>query len=145
MISGTNGLLGAADGAFIMRKKKRTDNTAVLDVVGRDQPEQELTVEFDREHLVWNFRKAEAELWKEPPDLVLEAVAGLLSAEMPEWSGSPSELLEELPQVNMPANVLTRRLNVGTERLNNDYGIRYENGRTHNGRVIRLVLIQTEA
>ena len=44
MISGTNGLLGAADGAFIMQKKKRTDNTAVLDIVGRDQPDQELTI-----------------------------------------------------------------------------------------------------
>ena len=30
MISGTNGLLGAADGAFIMHKKKRTDNEACL-------------------------------------------------------------------------------------------------------------------
>lgn len=39
MISGTNGLLGAADGAFIMHKKKRTDNTAVMDIVGRDQPD----------------------------------------------------------------------------------------------------------
>ena len=38
MISGTNGLLGAADGAFIMQKKRRTDNTALLDIVGRDQP-----------------------------------------------------------------------------------------------------------
>ena len=45
MISGTNGLLGAADGAFILQKKKRTDNTAILDVVGRDQPDQELTLE----------------------------------------------------------------------------------------------------
>ena len=35
MISGTNGLLGAADGAFIMHKKKRTDNEAVMDIVGR--------------------------------------------------------------------------------------------------------------
>ena len=35
MFSGTNGLLGAADGAFIMQKKKRTDNTAVMDIVGR--------------------------------------------------------------------------------------------------------------
>lgn len=48
MISGTNGLLGAADGAFIMQKKRRTDNTALLDIVGRDQPDQELTLEFDR-------------------------------------------------------------------------------------------------
>ncbi len=46
MISGTNGLLGAADGAFIMQKKRRTDNTALLDIVGRDQPDQELTLEL---------------------------------------------------------------------------------------------------
>lgn len=45
MISGTNGLLGAADGAFIMQKKRRTDNTALLDIVGRDQPDQELGVQ----------------------------------------------------------------------------------------------------
>lgn len=32
MISGTNGLLGAADGAFVMQKEKRTDNKAVLEV-----------------------------------------------------------------------------------------------------------------
>ncbi len=69
MISGTNGLLGAADGAFIMQKKKRTDNIAVLDIVGRNQPDQELTIEFERETCIWKFRKAETELWKQPPDL----------------------------------------------------------------------------
>ena len=37
MISGTNGLLGAADGAFVMQKEKRTDNKAVLEVAGRVQ------------------------------------------------------------------------------------------------------------
>ena len=36
MISGTNGLLGAADGAFVLKKKKRTDRTAVLSIVGRE-------------------------------------------------------------------------------------------------------------
>ncbi len=36
MISGTNGLLGAADGAFLLHKEKRTDNTAILDISGRD-------------------------------------------------------------------------------------------------------------
>lgn len=63
MISGTNGLLGAADGAFIMQKKRRTENTALLDIVGRDQPDQELTLEFDRERCVWEFQGAETELW----------------------------------------------------------------------------------
>ena len=36
MISGTNGLLGAADGAYVMQKEKRTENKVVLEVTGRD-------------------------------------------------------------------------------------------------------------
>lgn len=57
MISGTTGLLGAADGAFIMHKKKRTENIAVMDIVGRDQPDQELTIEFDRSVVSGSFKK----------------------------------------------------------------------------------------
>lgn len=36
MISGTNGLMGAADGALLLHKDKRTASDAVLEVVGRD-------------------------------------------------------------------------------------------------------------
>ncbi len=133
MISGTNGLLGAADGAFIMQKKRRTDNTALLDIVGRDQPDQELTLEFNRERCVWEFQGAETELWKLPPDPLLEAVAKMLTPEQPEWSGTPTELLERLPGVSIQANILTRKLNVSADRLYNDYGIRYESKRTHEG------------
>lgn len=145
MISGTNGLLGAADGAFIMQKKKRTDNAAVMNIVGRDQQDQEMTIEFDRERCIWKLMKAETELWKVPPDPVLEAVARMINAEVPEWSGSPSELLEELSQLDIQANVLTRQLNVSAERLYNDYNIRYESKRTHSGRAVILTLIQKEA
>lgn len=140
MISGTNGLLGAADGAFIMQKKRRTDNTALLDIVGRDQPDQELTLEFDRERCVWEFQGAETELWKLQPDPLLEAVAKVLTPEQPEWSGTPTELLERLSGVSIQANILTRKLNVSADRLYNDYGIRYESRRTHEGRVVKLTL-----
>ena len=140
MISGTNGLLGAADGAFIMQKKRRTDNTALLDIVGRDQPDQELTLEFNRERCVWEFQGVETELWKLPPDPLLEAVAKMLTPEQPEWSGTPTELLERLPGVSIQANILTRKLNVSADRLYNDYGIRYESKRTHEGRVVKLTL-----
>ncbi|MCD7744808.1 MAG: helicase RepA family protein [Lachnospiraceae bacterium] len=138
LISGTQGLLGAADGAFVMQKKKRTDNIAVLDVVGRDQPDQELTVEFDRERCIWNFRKAELDLWKRPADPLLEAVANIFEEGMNEWSGSPSNLLEKLPDADIQANVLTRKLNVSADILFNDYGILYENKRTHSGREVKL-------
>ena len=40
MISGTTGLLGCADGAFLLQKEKRTDLHATLEIVGRDQPDQ---------------------------------------------------------------------------------------------------------
>lgn len=136
MISGTNGLLGAADGAFIMQKKKRTDNTAVLDIVGRDQPDQELTIEFDRERCIWKFKKAEAELWKQPPNPLLEAINGLLAEDRQEWEGTATELLKLLPDMQLSANVLSRKLNVANSQLLNDYGIFYDNKRGHERRII---------
>ena len=136
MISGTNGLLGAADGAFIMHKKKRTDNTAVMDIVGRDQPDQELTIEFDRERCIWKFQKAETELWKQPPDPFLEAISGLLTEDKPEWEGTATELLKQLPNMQLSANVLSRKLNVVNSRLLNEYGIFYDNKRGHERKII---------
>ena len=139
-ISGTNGLLGAADGAFIMHKEKRTDNKAVLDVVGRDQQDQRLLLEFDRERCLWQLTGAETELWVNPPDPLLEAVAGLLTPEAPEWSGSASELVPLLSGFDIQPNVLTRRLNVGADRLWNEHGIRVDTIRTHAGRTVKLSL-----
>ncbi len=136
MISGTNGLLGAADGAFIMQKKKRTDNTAVLDIVGRDQPDQELTIEFDRERCIWKFKKAETEIWKQPPNPLLEAINEFLAEGRPEWEGTATELLKQLPDMQLSANVLSRRLNVVNSQLLNDYGIFYDNKRGHERRII---------
>ncbi|MDR1496459.1 MAG: helicase RepA family protein [Clostridiales Family XIII bacterium] len=140
-ISGTNGLLGAADGAFILQKEKRTDNKAVLDVVGRDQQDQRLYIEFDRERCIWQFTKAETELWNPPPDPLLAAVAEMVSESVPEWCGSASELSALVGQ-DISANALSRRLNVSADRLLSEYHVRYENSRNHAGRQISLTLVQ---
>ena len=63
-----------------------------------------------------------------------------IDKEQPEWSGAPTELLERLPGVSIQANILTRKLNVSADRLYNDYGIRYESRRTHEGRIVKLTL-----
>ena len=136
MISGTNGLLGAADGASIMHKKKRTDNEAVLDIVGRDQPDQELTIEFDRECCVWKFKKAETELWKQPPNPLLEAINNFLTEDKPEWEGTATELVSQLPDMQIQANVLSRKLNVVNSQLLNNYGIFYDNKRGHERKIV---------
>lgn len=105
MISGTNGLLGAADGAFVMQKEKRTDNKAVLEVAGRDQQDQKLWLNFNRERCVWELTKTETELWKEPEDPVLEKIKELVTETTPEWAGTATELVEVL-QVEMQPNAL---------------------------------------
>ena len=144
MISGTNGLLGAADGAFLLQKEKRTDGSAILDVAGRDQQEQRLYLTKDRERLVWELERTETELWVEPPDPVLEAIAALVTTDKPTWGGTATELVTALG-VDMKPNTLTMRLNVNAGRLLNEHGIQYENSRSHAGRKITLALTPPQA
>lgn len=143
MISGTTGLLGCADGALLMQKEKRTDGKATLDIVGRDQPDQRLYLTKDQEHLVWELERAENELWKQPPDPVLEAVSKIVSAENPDWEGSPTELAETL-QTDMAVNRLTKHLNVNASRLLEEHNVKYENKTKHAGRRIRLTYMVVE-
>ncbi len=144
MISGTTGLLGCADGAFLLQKENRTDLSATLDIVGRDQPDQRLYLQRDKERLIWMLDHAETELRKEPPDTILDFLSRLVTAENPEWYGSPTELVAALG-LDIKPNVLTLRLNVNAGRLMQEHGIRYESSRTHSGRFIKLTFISLEA
>lgn len=139
MISGTNGVFGAADGGMVLEKERRTGNTAILEITGRDQQDQRLHLHRDMDTLRWELDSAETELWKEPDDPVLEAVAKLVSPENPCWNGSPSALADAL-QTDMKPNTLTMRLNISAISLYHKYKIRYENTRTHAGRKITLTL-----
>ena len=143
MISGTTGLLGCADGALLMQKEKRTDSKATLDVVGRDQPDQRLYLSKDQENLVWSLDHAENELWKQPPDPVLEAVAKVVSADNQEWEGSPTELAQAI-QTDLAVNRLTKHLNVNASRLLEEHQVKYENKTKHAGRRIRLTYMVAE-
>jgi len=137
MISGTNGLLGAADGAFLLTKEKRTGNAACLDVSGRDQPDQRLHLFRNEETLAWELERVETELWKAPLEPLLEQVSAFLSSAGKDWAGTPTEL-SALLGVDMKPNALTRRLNVNAGRLLNEYGIRYESSRNRNERTVKL-------
>ena len=139
MISGTNGLLGAADGAFLLQKERRTSNAATLDISGRDQQDQRLYLTRNEERLIWTLERAETELWKEPPDPVLAAIAALVTAEQPQWSGTSTELVAALG-LKMKPNALSMRLNVRAGKLQCEYGIRYESHRSHAGRTLSFTL-----
>ncbi|MCB6615710.1 AAA family ATPase [Ruminococcus sp. 210702-SL.1.03] len=143
MISGTNGLLGCADGAFMLYKENRTSNKATLEISGRDQQDQKIHLIRDEEKLCWNFEKAETELWKEPPEPLLECIANHVTEENPTWQGTATELIEKLG-LDMKPNVVSLKLNVNAGRLMNDYSIRYTNKRNHSGRMIFFSLLSKE-
>lgn len=143
MISGTNGLLGCADGAFMLYKETRTSNKATLEISGRDQQDQKIHLIRDEEKLCWNFEKAETELWKGPPEPLLECIANLVTEENPTWQGTATELIEKLG-LDMKPNVVSLKLNVNAGRLMNDYSIRYTNKRNHSGRMIFFSLLSKE-
>lgn len=138
MISGTNGLLGAADGGFVLSKDKRTSNNATLEVSGRDQQDQRVYLKKNTETLVWELDKIETELWKAPPEPLLERIAERVTADNPQWCGTPTELCEYLT-VDIKPNAITQKLNVNVNRLMDEYKIAYHYQRTHDGRKITLI------
>ena len=119
MISGTYGLLGAADGAFLLAKEKRTSNSATLDISGRDQQDQRLHLTRNETTLARDLDRAETELWKEPPEPLLEEIAKRITPDFSEWCGTPTELCAFL-NVDLKPNTLTFRLNVNAGRLFNE-------------------------
>ena len=151
MISGTNGLMGAADGAFLLHKEKRTSCEAVLDISGRDQPDQTLHLNRNAESLLWELETADMQVFEEREEPVLTAVARLLTEDHlewtavarlltedhPEWTGSPTELAEAIG-ADIPPNKLTMKLGINASRLFNEYGISFEKSRTRSSRQIML-------
>ena len=143
-VSGTNGLTGAADGSFIFAKKRRTDSDAVLQFTGRDLQDQIFYLSKNRETLTWELDRVEVEDFTPSPDPVLIAVSQIVTADTPQWSGSPTELAEALSEDISPI-ALTKHLNVNAGRLQKDYSIQYRRKTLHEGRRIFLEYIRTES
>lgn len=101
MISGTTGILGCADGAFILQKERRTDSSATLDIVGRDQCDQKLYLVRNQEKLLWDLDHTETELWKSPPDPIVLKIAEFITTDNPKWNGNASELVEILKSAKL--------------------------------------------
>ncbi len=136
-ISGTNGLLGAADGAFIMYKSKRSDGDATIEVSGRDQPDKKFMLTRNKETLCWELSGEKSLEYTEPPEPVLEAIGNFINADNPTWEGTATELIEKLG-LDIKPNALSLKLNVNAGKLYNLFFVQYSNSRSHKGRKITL-------
>ena len=141
-ISGTNGILGAADGALVLHKDKRASGDAILEVVGRDQPQMRLRLRFDSTHSLWQVEEVETESFRELPNPLLEILSWLVNEDKPSWSGTATELAQCLSTMdssqNFSPNWIVRTLNARQDDLLRKYSIRYGSRRTKDGKVMLL-------
>ena len=139
-ISGTTGLLGAADGAFVLEKDNRNANTAKLSITGRDIKDLSLNLEFDEDTHVWHLvSKADDDSSNENP--LVDSIVKLMENE-DVFEGTATELLQKLTQINsslsVRPNVLSRKLSDNVKALRTQYNIAFTSSRNTDGRIIKL-------
>ena len=94
MISGSTGLSGAADSAFVLQKNARSANTASLHCTGRDIPDRTLKLELGEEDHIWKLLEDSKTCSAASKISALQLVhlfSALLSDD-PAYTGTPSAL-----------------------------------------------------
>lgn len=115
-ISGTNGIFGAADTAFVMTRDERADDTTLLSSTGRDVMAEDIELRFDKNTFRWKTvenraaRTAEERYRADP----LVQTANRLVKENPSgWQGTASELtgwVKDTTGVNFTARSLSSKM-----------------------------------
>ena len=136
-VSGTTGLTGSADATFVLEQESRASNAAKLYVTGRDTPYQEFTLRF--RDCSWELmeRKEQEQIERESiPDILFRLVKFMQGRE--EWTGTATELLEQMGETGTPPNIMTKRLNEYRASFLSENNIRYGYHRKKGGREISL-------
>lgn len=135
-ISGTNGILGAADTALVMNRARRSDDTTNLAVTGRDVESFELALQFDKALCRWqNLGDAETRAREQARkeyenSALVQTIRKLVERNHGSWSGTAQEILDA-------GRLLTRRFIAEsprglTQKLNElDYQLMEVDGITH--------------
>lgn len=92
-LSGTTGISGAVDAVFVLDRKERAQNAALLVCTGRDVEYRELELRFSKERCVWDLVSDSAE---KPEQLLPKELVGFLEymKEVRFFSGGNTELTE---------------------------------------------------
>lgn len=145
MISGTTGLMGCADGAMVLERPIRGAPQGSISTTGRDFEDMKINLKQNPETMCWEFVGYAEAISEDSLDPVLIAVARLVEQEG-FWKGTAEQLLWKLleisPRLNLKANTLTRRLNVQSQELKDQYGVLYSRQRSSEGKFVVLEPIE---
>jgi len=137
-VSGSTGLIGAVDGAFVLMKDKRTGNKAKLIISNRDTESFCFELRFDPDTCRWDFMGNGNE-GGEDEDVLCFALNDFLQDE---WSGTATDLCNELKSrdSNFPfaPPTIGKQLNASFGLLKKDYGIVFDRDRNKKTKQILL-------
>ena len=137
MVTGSTGLLGAADGSYVLKRENVGDKDAKLYIKGRDVEEQILNIRRDEETNEWIFVSSDTPVVNSlKSEVFFPLLMNYLTAEKG-FCGTASELSEKLGG-GINGNVLTRKLNRYEKELNN-MGVEFTCSRT--GKCRELLII----
>lgn len=136
MVNGSTGLIGAADGSFVLIREKNSSSEARLHIRGRDIEEQVLQLRFDRESCLWEYIGGDTpagDSLNSDPDM--QTLLACLK-ERTELHGTASELVS-LCGLSCKNNILTKKL-LRYERELQDRGVSFLRTRTGQRRELWL-------
>ena len=137
MVTGSTGLLGAADGSYVLKRENVGDKDAKLYIKGRDVEEQILNIRRDEETNEWIFVSSDTPVINSlKSEAFFPLLMNYLTAEK-EFCGTASELSEKLGG-GINGNVLTRKLNRYEKELKT-MGIEFTCSRTGKRRELLIV------
>lgn len=139
MVSGSTGLSGGADSIFVLRPDKRGSNQATLFCTGRDIPNRELRLQFQRNTFTWSLISDSEEGIQEPADPLLSLLLTFAQNNLP-FHGTATDLrdlLQAQTGEDLTASVLSKKLTRYAAELLNA-GIRFTTSRTREARQLHL-------
>ncbi len=139
-ISGSQGLNGAADGAYIMYKTDRQAQKASILMTGRDIPDKKLRLSREDDTLEWQLEGEGDDPDEDPKELIRTKIAEIVTANNGHWIGTATELALEIGSI-AKRSTITKIINEETARLQLDYGIKYNYGRNYKDRHLEFTAV----
>jgi hypothetical protein len=138
-ISGSTGLIGAVDGAFVLAKDKRTGSKAKLTISNSGTESFCFELRFESESCRWDFMGNSTESGGDDEDALCFALNDFLQEE---WSGTATELCNELksrdPNFPLVPSTIGKQLNASIGLLKKEYGIAFDRDRNTKTKQILL-------
>ena len=138
-LTGTTGISGAVDAEFVLDRKERVQNTALLICTGRDIEYRELELRFSKERCVWDLLSDSAE---NPEQLLPSEMVCFLEymKEVTFFSGGNTELTEAFNTYagsTIEPKRLKQLMNCSKEQLR-ELGLTFRSYRSNGQRLVEV-------